>query len=297
MIEYDRYSWWTNTFSWYGTALSRAKSRVLLFTTYSLLVQCFYQIGSARGWVSDDLFLGMDPSGHAVLGSLIGFLIVFRMNCSNDRYWEGRSHWGAIINASRNLVRIGAAYTPSGPELASLVTAYVICVRRTLQGNRDTVEADQYLSAEQCQQVQQFGNTPTGVSALISGWIHRHYRSGDIDTEQVRLLEDQMCHLVDAQGGCEKILKTPLPFAYVAMIKQLLVVYLLTLPIVLCARSSWWSPVLMAIISLGLLGMEEASVEIEDPFGVDENCLDMPSYTQTIARDTSQLGEHSQRPQ
>ncbi len=45
----------------------------------------------------------------------------------------------------------------------------------------------------------------------------------------------------------------------------------------------------MAIISLGLFGMEEASVETEDPFGTDENCLDMVTYTLTVTRDTGQM--------
>ena len=45
----------------------------------------------------------------------------------------------------------------------------------------------------------------------------------------------------------------------------------------------------MAVVSLGLFGMEEASVEIEDPFGTDDNCLDMQAFTLTIARDAGQL--------
>jgi predicted membrane chloride channel (bestrophin family) len=45
----------------------------------------------------------------------------------------------------------------------------------------------------------------------------------------------------------------------------------------------------MAIIALGLFGMEEASVEIEDPFGKDENCLDMETFTMRIARDAGQM--------
>jgi putative membrane protein len=103
------------------------------------------------------------------------------------------------------------------------------------------------------------------------------------------MLEEQLSKLVDAQGGCEKIQKTPLPFAYVAMIKQLILVYLVTLPLVLCERCGWWSPLLLAIIALGLFGMEEASVETEDPFGSDDNCLDLETYSLTIARDTGQL--------
>ena len=51
----------------------------------------------------------------------------------------------------------------------------------------------------------------------------------------------------------------------------------------------------MAIVSLGLFGMEEASVETEDPFGMDENCLDMVTYTLTIARDTGQMAAGKRR--
>jgi len=289
MIEYNRYSWWQTTFSWRGTALRRAGFRVALFTLYAAALQGIYETGSDIGWLDEQRFLGLDPAGHAVLGSLLGFLIVFRMNASNDRYWEGRSHWGAMINASRNLVRFGSEHTSGGAELAALVAGYVICVRRSLQGQRDTREADVYLPAHLCEQARRFGNVPTAVAAAMSEWIGGHYRAGKLDSVMVQQAEMQLCDMVDAQGGCEKIQKTPLPFAYVAMIKQIIMVYLLTLPLVLCDRCGWWSPLLMAIISIGLLGMEEASVEIEDPFGVDDNCLDMTTYTLIIARDAGPL--------
>jgi predicted membrane chloride channel (bestrophin family) len=63
----------------------------------------------------------------------------------------------------------------------------------------------------------------------------------------------------------------------------------MTLPIAVCHHCGTWSPLLVLIVSLGLFGMEEASVEIEDPFGAGENCLEMVTYTLTIARDTGQI--------
>ncbi|MFM9010374.1 MAG: bestrophin family ion channel [Planctomycetota bacterium] len=72
-------------------------------------------------WFTRSTPIGLDPFGHSVLGSLIGFLIVFRMNASNARYWEGRSLWGQLINASRNLVRAGSEFSSEGVELAGLV--------------------------------------------------------------------------------------------------------------------------------------------------------------------------------
>ena len=291
MIEYNRYSWWKTTFSWRGTALSRVAGRVLLFTLYASIVQVAYSAAVSFG-LFEHLF-GIDPVAHSVLGSLLGFLIVFRMNASNARYWEGRSSWGQIINSSRNLVRTGSEYSQESQELAGLVTGYVICLRRSLQGLRDTEETELYLSDEVRQSADSFGNPPTGITAAISSWIADQYRAGVFDTVIVRQLEDQLSKIVDSQGACEKIQKTPLPFVYVVMVKQLIVAYLLTLPVVLCERCGWWSPVLMTVVSLGLFGMEEASVEIEDPFGTDHNCLDMQAFTLTIARDAGQLARRA----
>ncbi|MFN0051116.1 MAG: bestrophin family protein [Planctomycetales bacterium] len=287
MIQYDRFNWRSTVFSFRGTALKRASARILMLTLFACLVQAAYQGGEHYGWIQQ--FVGLDPTGHAVLGSLLGFLIVFRMNASNSRFWEGRSHWGQLINSSRNLVRAGVEYTDTGMELANLVTGYVICVRRSLQGNADTEEADVFLPESLCHEVSHFGNPPTGVAAAISAWIGRNHRNGQLSSQMVRHLEVELSRMVDSQGGCEKILKTPLPFVYAVMVKQLILVYLATLPISVCDRIGWWTPFLVGIVSLGLFGMEEASVEIEDPFGTDDNCLDMDNYTLTIARDTGQL--------
>ncbi len=291
MIEYNRYSWWKTAFSWRGTALSRIAGRVLLFTLYAATVQLAYIAGVGFG-LFEHVF-GIDPVAHSVLGSLLGFLIVFRMNASNARYWEGRSSWGQIINSSRNLVRIGSEYSKDSQELAGLVTGYSICLRRSLQGLRGSEDTELYLSEEVRKSVDSFGNSPTAVTAATSSWIADRYHAGVFNEVIVRQLEEQLSKIVDSQGACEKIQKTPLPFVYVVMVKQLIVAYLLTLPAVLCERCGWWSPLLMAVVSLGLFGMEEASVEIEDPFGTDDNCLDMQAFTLTIARDAGQLARRA----
>lgn len=296
MIEYDRKKWFRSVFSYRGTALRRAGGRVLAFTVYAIVVQAAYEVGTQIGGLNVSWFFGLKSSGWVVLGTLLGFLIVFRMNASNARYWEGRSAWGQIINSSRNLVRVGVAHTHDGAALADLVAGYVISLRRSLQGNLDMDETEVFLPEELRQQAARFGNPPTAVAFAMSAWIERQYRSGQLGAQLVRQMEEQLSKLVDSQGACEKILKTPLPFVYVVMIKQLILVYLITLPFVVGDECGWWSPVVMAIVALGLFGMEEASVETEDPFGTDENCLDMVTYTITIARDTGQTASAKAQP-
>jgi putative membrane protein len=289
MIAYDRNRWFNAVFSWRGTALRRAKWRVLAVTLYAFIIQAAYEVGVSLEGTGFKKLFGLDPAQHGVLGALLGFLIVFRMNASNNRYWEGRTCWGQIINTCRSLVRVGVSYTDRGAELAGLVSGYAECLRHSLQGNQSMAEIEVYLPKELTRQVMRYGNPPTRVALAITAWIEREYREGQLNPQLVLHMEDLMASLVNAQGACERILKTPLPFAYVVMIKQLILVYLLSLPFAVGNISGWWAPLLIAIIALALFGMEEASVETEDPFGRGENCLDMETFTMAIARDAGQM--------
>ncbi|MGE5192645.1 MAG: bestrophin family ion channel, partial [Deltaproteobacteria bacterium] len=114
MIEYDRYNWLRTVLSYRGTALRPILGRVAALTGFAVVVQLVYDAGIVFGRWDMSHFFGLEPVEHAVLGSLLGFLIVFRMNASNNRYWEGRSLWGQMINSSRNLVRAGVAHTDGG---------------------------------------------------------------------------------------------------------------------------------------------------------------------------------------
>ena len=97
-------------------------------------------------------------------------------------------------------------------------------------------------------------------------------------------LEAQVAALLDNQGGCERILRTPIPFAYAVHIKQLLLIYLLSLPLALVGEMGWVAIPTSAVIAFGLLGIEEAGVEIEDPFGDDPNDLPVEAICGRSAR-------------
>ncbi len=286
VIEYERTSWWRTVFRFHGTVLPCVLGRVGLLTGMSLAL-CLV----------DDLVLephgmalpALDQLGHSVLGVALSMLIVFRTNSSNGRYWDGRACWGGLVNGSRNLARMGAVYSPPAQPLANLITAYAVSVRETLRGHRDFKSLSTLIPAELVERMTTANNPPTVLAASISQWINQCRLEGRIDTRQQTAMEQVLSSMVDSQGGCERIQRTPLPFVYAALIKQILLLYLASLPLVLVNKMGFAAPLVVAVVSFGMLGIEEAGIEIENPFDTDPNSLPLEQICITIARDTATL--------
>lgn len=288
MIDYDRTSWWPVCFAWRGTVLPHVLGRVGLLTGFCLALWAFNEYVLKQEGVGRPL-PELDPLGHSVLGVALSMLIVFRTNSSNNRFWEARSHWGAFVNTTRNLARMAAVYAPPAADLARLLSAYVILVKEQL---RDHVELDciRHLVPGRVQARLEGVSNPASVLAReMSAWVAARLAEGRLDPILASRMETLVGVLVDNQGGLEKIHRTPLPFAYAALIKQVLLVYLATLPFVLVPKMAFVAPLVVAGVSLGMLGIEEAGVEIEDPFGLDPNHLPMDQLCDKIRRDVDDL--------
>jgi putative membrane protein len=90
-------------------------------------------------------------------------------------------------------------------------------------------------------------------------------------------------------GGCERILKTPLPLIYTIILRKLVLVYCLVLPFEIVEELHWWTGVLTAFVSLTLLSIEQIGSKIEEPFGHDPNDLPLDVICNTIKRNIEEL--------
>lgn len=296
MIDYDRNAWWSTAFSWRGTVLPYVLARVGLLTAFCLglyLVDKFvlqtivtlHPDGSRTAL----RLPGLNPIGHTVLGVALSMLIVFRTNSSHARFWEARSHWGMILNTCRNLVRMGAVLVPPADDLARLVTAYVLLLKEQLRDNKDLASIRGLVPGRMLERLAKVNNPAQVLAEYISEWIALRLKEGRLDSIMASRMESLVGILVDNQGGCEKIRRTPLPFVYAALIKQVLLMYLATLPFVLVPMMEFMAPLVLMGVSLGMMGIEEAGVEIEDPFGLDPNHLALDQICATIGRDVADL--------
>jgi putative membrane protein len=286
VIDYDRNQFFWIALAFRGTVLPHVLGRagVLTLICLALYAADEYVIKPNNGKLE-----ALDPLGHTVLGLALSLLIVFRTNSSNSRFWEARSHWGMLVNSTRSLARMAAAYSGHADDLARLIAAYVIQVREQLRGHSDVSLLRNLLSGRQLERLEGVNNPASVLAGMMSEWVAERLRSGQLDPVMAMKMEELIVILLDQQGGCEKILKTPLPYVYAALIKQALLLYLVTLPLVLVPKMGFVAPLVVAGVALVMLGIEEAGVEIECPFGLDPNHLPLESICQMIATDAGDL--------
>ncbi len=289
MVPYNPKQWDRILFSARGTVLPRTLKRVVIYGGLTAAVWAWNTYGMR--------LTAIDPLGHSLLGVALGLLIVFRTNTSYDRYWEGRKLWGQMVTAARNLIRGAASAGVDVTELVRLAAAYAYTLKQHLRGSRDFSEIKPLVSDSAYANVIAGSNPPSVMAFYLSAWIQDRLANKEIDTALIARRPGRVAFatMVENEGGCERIGKTPIPFAYAVHLKQMLTVYLLTLPFVLVPKMDAIAILMVAGITFGLVGIEEAGVEIEDPFGTNPNDLPMEEFCDTITRDMGELSHLSKR--
>jgi len=142
-----------------------------------------------------------------------------------------------------------------------------------------------WVAPEAARQALDSGNGPLAASNHISMAIAEARQQGGLTDNEQLLMDTQVAALIDAAGACDRIHKTPLPFAYVVHLRTALILYCGTLPFAMVADFGWGQILVTALVTFVLLGIEEIGVEIEDPFGTDANDLPLENFCSTIESD------------
>lgn len=95
--------------------------------------------------------------------------------------------------------------------------------------------------------------------------------------------------MMDAYGGCERVLQTPLPLAYSIAIAQITWLYVLVLPFQLYPKLGWATIPGTIVAAYIILGLAAIGQEIENPFGRDVNDLDLDRYCTALEMDLNVL--------
>jgi putative membrane protein len=285
MIEYDSHAWRDHLFDVKGSMLREISYRVLLCVLWSAAVTGIYELQGGKG--------GFPAEAHALIGVALGMLLVFRTNASYDRFWEGRRQWGSIVNESRNLGRATAAYLDGDRALAAQLIAWArvfpFATMHLLRGTRELGPPAAGLPSSEVGEVLLSGHVPLAVARRMTGLVADARRRGLLPDYLAVALDQNVQLLVDYMGACERIMRTPLPFAYVVHLRRALILYCFTLPFALESRFGWWTIAVTTFIAYVLFGIEEIGVEIENPFGTDDNDLPLEEICARIDKDLGEI--------
>ncbi|MGB3402399.1 MAG: bestrophin family ion channel [Microcoleaceae cyanobacterium] len=265
-----------------GSVIPAIAPRVFFCTLFSLFISILYQLNVPLPTRLLDNFFIPDL--------VIGLLLVFRTNTAYDRFWEGRKLWGTLVNTVRNFARqIWVSVNEETPEdthkkieTMRLLVAFAVSVKLHLRKEKINHEVAALTSVEQYQKLQQMNHPPLEIALWIGDYLQSQQNRNCLNPYQLAALFKLLDTMVDVLGACERILKTPIPLAYNIHLKQILLIYCLSIPFQFVDELLGFSGIIAAVISFTLLGIEEIGREIENPFGYDKNDLPLDDICQTM---------------
>ncbi|PIQ29103.1 hypothetical protein COW36_18080 [bacterium (Candidatus Blackallbacteria) CG17_big_fil_post_rev_8_21_14_2_50_48_46] len=289
IVPSKKWSWLRVLFQIRGTVLPMIWRRVLATTLFAILLTWLH---ARYGWFQ----ISLTPLPFTVLGLALSIFLGFRNSTSYDRFWEGRKLWGQLVNTSRSLARQCLSYFKSESEkpalrslqeeIIRLQIAYAHALRLHLrQQNMEGLSP--WLSPQQAEAVRQSNNVPVYLMQEISDRLALACQKDWLNPLHLPLLEERVHELSILQGGCERILKTPIPFAYIGLMHQLVVLYCFALPFGL--GEHWQAPLLVAVISYAFLGLDAIGDSIENPFDIAPNDLPLEAICRTIESNLLEL--------
>jgi ion channel-forming bestrophin family protein len=236
---------------------------------------------------------------NAIFAFNIGFtlLLVFRTNTANERFWEGRKLWGSLVNTVRNLGQgIYVIVREESPKdkikkeaIVRLLVAFAVAMKLHLRAEPLDEHLASLMSERQYLKLKETHHPPLQISLWIRDYLQHQHDRNCLDIYQLTALHNLVNDLVNILGGCERILKTPMPLIYSIVLKQLLFIFCIILPLEMVNDLHWWTGIVTAFISFILLSIEEIGSEIEEPFGHDPSDLPLDVICNTIQRNIEEL--------
>lgn len=281
MIIYKNTAWIASIYHFHTGPTAKALIRriLLIFLYVSLITVAelnFY-----------DLRLKDTPTSFmSALGILLSLLLIFRTNTAYDRFYEGRSSWGALINNCRNLAIYLNAVLPLEDKESRLFFArnianFPFALRNHLRNITELKDLEE-TDADERRDLTNFDHKPAGVSNQLRYRIEIMHRSGHLSNSQHININGYLTSLMDICGICERIKSTPIPFSYQFFIRVFIMIYVAILPFTVIEVFGYLTIPAVVLTSYILVGLEMIGEEIEEPFGMERNDLPLTQLSTLI---------------
>lgn len=288
MIIRPRPHWLAILFARRGSVLPSILPQLGLVTALAVAITASH--GVVFGWKTP-----LTPMPFTLVGIALAIFLGFRNSASYDRYWEARKLWGQGLNECRTLTRQALSLMDGQVDVRPFVygqIAFIHALRGYLRRVPVERELAALLPAELLARMRDAHYPPTLILVWLGQWLHEQRRAGHLQAVLAAKMEDALSGLNQVQGGCERIVSSPIPFAYTVILYRTVGVYCLLLPFGLVDTLGWMTPLVTAFVSYTFFAQETLLSEIEEPFGNAENDLPLDALSITIERTLREmLGE------
>lgn len=275
MIVRPHLHWFRMLLAWRGSVLPQLLPRLFIVLVLSVIAVAAH-----------DHILKLTVNLSTVPFSLIGIALAvflgFRNSASYDRYWEGRKLWGQMLNESRSLLREALTLPRNADEadtrerareLAGLLGALPHALRHQLRNTDPRADLEARLPGALFERVMASRYRPATLMLCASEWVQRETREARLDGYAVLAFERNLNGISDVIGGCERIVSTPLPFAYTVMIHRTVYFFCAMLPFGLVDSIGGLTPIFAVFVAYAFMAHETIASQLEDPFGTEDNDL------------------------
>ena len=238
----------------------------------------------------------------AVVGGALGIFVSFRTNSAYARWWEGRQLWGRLVNSSRHWATQVAAYIPDPElrrELIDRQIGYVHVLRCVLRQQPPLADASvvRALSAADQEALAGQSNLCHALLQRQLDAVTRLADAGGLDARRLQSFDETVRQLLDIQGGCERIKRTPLPLGYGFIAETLVRYFSYLLPFAIVADLHILAIPINVLVCTAFILINEAGRVLEDPFTMFYNGLPLTNLSDTIEQNLrNRLGERDLDP-
>ncbi|MGD9724190.1 MAG: bestrophin family protein [Pirellulales bacterium] len=279
MIPYERGAWIRLLFATHGSLARAVLGRVLTFGGLALAVCAVDQFTHHS--------IRLPVGFHEIAGVIIGLILAFRTNTAYARFWEGRTLWGGIVNASRGLAMTVTNHAgldeAESREFRSWIVAFAFATRCRLRGLPEVTDAASVLAPDDYQRLKVAPHPAVFCANELSRRIADLVERQALNPMLATVAEGRLATLIDCLGGCERILKTPTPLGYILLMERGVFLYLVTLPAGLVGRLGWLTPVVTVGVAYLVLMIEAIGNELDNPFGTEPSDIPLDHICGNLA--------------
>lgn len=240
------------------------------------------------------IFARISTIPFTLIGIALSVFMSFRNNACYARWWEGRQLWGELIISARSLARETSLLPEEDRrQLLRGVSGFACGLTARLRGEEEVAAIEPWvnLGAEV--------KSPNPTNAVLDQMGRRLLslmQQGVITPVHYSVLEQEIRSLSKVQAACERISTTPVPFAYSLLLHRTALVFCIMLPFALAGSLDWWTLLPVLLTAYTFFGLDALGHELEDPFGIEPNCLPLYALKRTIEREMLWLLGHEELP-